>query len=395
MDIYKKIAVTLIIAFASYLLYNLWLKRRAILQEESAENFTLLPVIINLGNFDHTAIVTSPTLGNTMSAIAIKQYVIKSSYQSAWDGSTISLDQIAYVLSRGVRYLDFDIFWDKPTTGQNSQAGTFTSVVSYTTSSKYDTTGIPKLAFADVLSFLSQYAFSKANIKNSKNVIYNTPNPDDPLFIHIHVKYPDTNTSSNYRTNLYQSVAGAIATSFTSSQLRIGQPLNCNSSMAEIMKKAIIVFDNKIYPNYLQYTGCQTIPTLPGSLEEAVTDVSCYQLQNYIHLLSESPDMKTLTYGNQSAIKKTPITVPLDESPSNNGYTVKVDQLSRFIPKDPINGSNIDSYNPIQNYSAQILGMMFWKSDGNLSDYEKIFNKFGSAFVPLSKVSKYIEQSFS
>ena len=397
----------MIIIIASYLLYGLYLKRVAIIGgKDVREGLTLFPVKISMGNFDANAIVTSKTLKNTQSAIAIKQYAIKSSYQTAWDGYTISLDQIAYVLSRGVRYLDFEVFWDKPTPKDSKSAGSstkasFTAVVSHTIDSadpSYSTIGTVKLALADVLGFLSQYAFSKTNIPNSKNAIYNTPNPKDPLFIQLRVKYMDPTEESggvNYRANLYHSVAGALATSFTTAQsnVLVNHKLNSSSSLADLMGQVVVVFDNAIYPDYLQYTKCMNTPSFPNGIDDAASEPSCYQLPNYINLLTSSNDMQVVRYGNQSSIKKSPITIPTDSSETNGGYTVRSDILMQFTPFNERGGelkTNIDSFNAMNTYTAQIVGMMYWNDDGNLSDYEKLFNKLGSAFVPLSAVKQYI-----
>jgi len=404
MNLYKKLAITLIIIITSYLLYGLYLKRVAMI--DGKEGLTLFPVKVSLGNFDANAIVTSKTLKNIQSAIAIKQYAIKSSYQTAWDGYTISLDQIAYVLSRGVRYLDFDVFWDKPTPKDSKLSNTstkasFTAVVSHTidfADPSYSTTGTVKLALADVLGFLSQYAFSKTNIPNSKNAIYNTPNPKDPLFIQLHVKYMDPTKESggvNYRANLYHSVAGALATSFTTAQsnVLVNHKLNSSSSLADLMGQVVFVFDNAIYPDYLQYTKCMNTPSFPNGIDDAASEPSCYQLSNYINILTSSNDMQVIGYGNQSTIKKSPITIPTDSSETNGGYTVRTNILMQFAPINERGGemkANIDSFNATQTFTSQIVGMMYWNDDGNLSDYEKLFNKLGSAFVPLSAVKQYI-----
>ena len=47
-----------------------------------------------------------------------------------------------------------------------------------------------------------------------------------------------------------------------------------------------------------------------------------------------------------------------------------------------INNSNADYL--IRNYGAQVIGQAFYNNDNNLKQYENIFDKFQTAFIPIA-----------
>ena len=53
------------------------------------------------------------SMENKYAKLPIKDYCIKSSYNSATTGKTVNKKMIQYVLSRGCRFLDFEVFYIK------------------------------------------------------------------------------------------------------------------------------------------------------------------------------------------------------------------------------------------------------------------------------------------
>ena len=97
----------------------------------------------------------------------LKDYVIKSSYNSAVTGKNVNIDMVKYLLTRGVRLLDFEVLLidDKP-------------MITYTNDTSLETIETENTLLLDnVFSMLSTSAF-----------VQPTPNLNDPLFIHLRIK---------------------------------------------------------------------------------------------------------------------------------------------------------------------------------------------------------------
>jgi uncharacterized membrane protein YvbJ len=157
MDIYRKIAIIFIIIITTYILWRLFNNRKEIISRYKKEELNRTrdnivnegfqdPVVESLSKSNKTHInlananlssINSANYSDTRTALMISQYTIKSSYQTAWDGQDVSQDMIQYVLNRGCRWLQFDIFWDYPSNVKNPAANTLSAVISYTTDPKY------------------------------------------------------------------------------------------------------------------------------------------------------------------------------------------------------------------------------------------------------------------
>ena len=103
--------------------------------------------------------------------LPIQNYIIKSSYNSAMDAHDYaSKDAIKYVLGRGCRFLDFEVVFDpkKPNAA-------YVGKVTGKRNEGIDSNNL--LLFDDAFDTILSYGFSKP-----------TPNPNDPLFIHLRIR---------------------------------------------------------------------------------------------------------------------------------------------------------------------------------------------------------------
>jgi hypothetical protein len=129
--------------------------------------------------------------------LPITKYTVKSSYNSACSGSsgTISSEMLKYTLSRGCRFIDFEI---------SSVDGT-PYVISTENSKLIDKNKIRKLS--DILSTVVTYGLSDSTGR--------APNINDPLFIHLRINdpFPDASGSKDNdinRKKFYDSVGAVI-----------------------------------------------------------------------------------------------------------------------------------------------------------------------------------------
>ena len=128
------------------------------------------PTVIQL--HDNNLISPSITnVSNTTKNLPLKELCIKSSYNSAYNGYDISgNNMIEYVLSRGCRFLDFELYYDNSSVKLNYTADpTFTTFTNATPN---------EVEFGSVMSYITD------NYKSGDFI----PNKLDPLFIHLRIK---------------------------------------------------------------------------------------------------------------------------------------------------------------------------------------------------------------
>ena len=430
MDIYRKIIIICIILITTYILYKLFNNRQEIIRkfeqekiDEKKDNISPQiaetegfqkegylqnqegfqkkvtpniegfqdPIVesISKANTVTSTLTTSdfskikkPDYVNPSKSLSICQYAIKASYQTAWDGQDVSQDMIQYVLQRGCRWLQFDVFWDYPSGAVSKESNSYTGVVSYTTDPKYLLSGVSKLAISDVFNHISQNAFNT------------TPNNGDPLFIQLTPKYidpPDTPGNTSYRSNLYGSIAHSIISQFLTSRIYFGS-LDPNTSMEKLMGKVVFIVDNTVTPLYATKTYCN--PKFPESKQDPEKMDKCYELMTYMNAVNnDKVNMNTYNYGKIQDMSNITLQIKVDNV---NNYNVNTSTIGQVIPLDKtgiIRLANTDSRGMYQNYSMNIVPMMYWIYDLPLKRDEAIYNTRGSAIAPLSYVYKYIQDN--
>jgi hypothetical protein len=130
MEIYKKILILILIILFFYIGYRLLKKINCCNKNkfEGLENLNATNEDIELNKLKNSENVTIQSIHETDTKLPLSQYVIKASYNSALTGKYVNSNMIKYVLSRGCRFLDFEIFLidGKPQ-------------IAYTSDSKYKT----------------------------------------------------------------------------------------------------------------------------------------------------------------------------------------------------------------------------------------------------------------
>ena len=166
MAFYKKILILIIIILFSYIIWRLILKqyqiKDMIRQTQNKEGFfgsgSPEDELSSIKNSTPITILSVDNTQNGYDNIPINQFVIKASYNTVVTGLYTNLNMVQYVLSRGCRYLDFEIF-----IGKDSQ----TPCIAYTTDYEYTTIDTSNyLSIDDVFDSINNYAFSAANTPN-------------------------------------------------------------------------------------------------------------------------------------------------------------------------------------------------------------------------------------
>ena len=291
-------------------------------------------------------------IGNTQSIqskyanLPLKEYCIKTSYNSATTGKSVNKNMVKFILSRGCRCLDFEVFYTK-------KLNNYMPVVAESSDPEFklfDTDN--SISLESVFSTIITNAFSNTS-----------PNKKDPLFIHLRIKTKDT--------NCYAEVAKLID-SILKPKLFEGQ-VTRETKLAELMGSIVIVVDKTIHRDYKEYAKCNA------------SDVNCYDLSNYIHAESGSQVINLL---DLTKVESQAFNPPLIKD-DNVSTTVVTSKL--VLPQENI------KYNPVMknmilNHGIQMVGYKYNIADENLVDCETFFNDNKGGIVPLGAAVPYFDR---
>jgi len=369
MNIIKKILIVVVIMLVFYILWRLLHNRVEIQKKLSKETFTLFGSASQneLSNLKKTNSVSIQNCTHTN--LPLREYVIKTAYNSALTGNYVNNDMIEYVINRGCRFLDFEVFYVGKTSTDKMglSSTTYTPRVAYSIDNTLTTINTENnLMLDDVLTTIVSNAFSSP-----------CPNPHDPIFINLKLK------SNN--TDIYKAVAASIDNTikdklYVDITKQVNNtypaiPVTKDTLFSDIMGKVIICMDKTIVRNYKDYTSCT------GGVG------TCYDLTNFINIETGSEDLNLLKYSEVMDQCVIPIHINDDDT------TTSVKTMKYVVP----NTKNDNSLNPvisnfILKYSAQIPAYRFYKNDRQLQKYEEFFDEQKSAFVPLAIAITYFKK---
>lgn len=271
---------------------------------------------------------------------SLRNFCIKSSFNSAYTGSYVNQNMVKYVLSRGCRFLDFEVFIKDGV-----------PIVAYS-DAQYDpsyssfTSLAPALSLAGVCSTIMSNAFTDTS-----------PNPGDPLFVQLHI---NTNLSSSY------SVIAETIISSMSNKLYVGN-VTPSTPLNLLMGQIVLIIDNQTAnSSYQNYSGC------------APNDNTCYNLKTIANMASGSNQVMLYKQYNLMQQATNP--------PDPDVYLFRI-----VLPNSGIfyGVNNSDMLYLVKNYGAQVVAQAFYVNDNNLAVYEAMFRQYKSAFVPLAAAITY------
>jgi hypothetical protein len=347
MEIYKKILILILIILFFYIGYRLLKKINCCNKNkfEGLENLNATNEDIELNKLKNSENVTLQSIHETDTKLPLSQYVIKASYNSALTGKYVNSNMIKYVLSRGCRFLDFEIFLidGKPQ-------------IAYTSDSKYKTIQSKNNILLDeVLSTIVSNAFTNTS-----------PNRNDPLFIHMRIKSSD---SSN--DDIYKSIAKSLSVIKDSLYTK---PIDNKTKLSDIMGKIVIIVDSTINYDYKKYTNCKN------------NEKNCYDFKKYINLESGKELMNIERYSNILSKQNTPPRIINDVSTDVKYIKLALPDFDVKQTKNP----NFKYF--VADYGIQIITYRYYIKDDNLKNLEEIFNENKYGIVPLANMVKYFEK---
>lgn len=398
MEFSKKIIIFLIIILSFYIIFR-FLKKRMILLDiiEGYENSYVNSLERNnatslaIDNFTVDNLTKRNGIMDITESLKLKHYLIKSSFNTAFNGSSMDLEMVKYVISRGCRFLDFEVFWSIPTDSTDNNPRAVVSMSDDPFSPSNNT-----LLLNDVLKMIMLNAFNST-----------APNPDDPLFIQIR---PKVANKKNEQMELFNKIASSILFYFgnvKNSNVLFNGNVDKNTDISSLMRKVIIVFDNTAYPTYSynspELKNIVHLETMSDSM--MLYDHSSFNMTNkQVEPQNETPNptqtpTPTPTQHNSGQYPIHKLSVNPDE------YTTNIDIINQVLPIMTDDGKR---YTMLENtefkdmiyYGAQIIPMEFWSNDKHLKIYEDLFNDYGnnnlligSAFIPFTSAMSYLSMN--
>lgn len=331
MHIFKKLLILLII-IASFVIIHRLLKENAEVKEQIDKQ-------IVEGFNNQARELTLKPISEKYLDFPLREFMIKSSYNSAIIDKTASTDAIDFVLKRGCRLIDFEIHTRKINSAKETEFVTYSNDPEY----RSIETGLT-LTLEKALLFVAANAFSGLS-----------PLPNDPLFIQLRFK--------NNSKESFNRTSKAITTTFGDRLYK--KTVTGSTPIKEIMGKVIIVLDAISSRNYENQANC------------LANELNCIPYTEYVGLVSGTVDLPKYSYTEYYDLTSAPVMV---------AKTNRTD-VSRFIMVTPpdidANTEMMPDVVNLKRLPVQMLLVPFYKQTDKLKKYEEIFNKCGSAFCPL------------
>lgn len=328
--------------------------------------------------------------------LPLREYAIKASYNTAYDGSRISETQLGDIMYNGCRMVDLNVFYadDKLYVGYAPDNN--------------PTTVDTSLPFSTAISYILRYAFviDPAKQKKPLNEVVKEfeedPVPtntsvdikknyiDFPFVIHIRIYRPE-NSSLNIIEKVAEYMKEIIASPyFYGTPDRKPILVDGNTALCQINRKFIISMDVRnivqIYApsanQSAEYIPQPTLNTLRGFVNILTGGHTWRSYYNYNDVMTMNKNVLRITNGgvlseNDSSGKQTSV---------QNMYVV-----FPFISDK----ENPDSLAIMKNYSIQTIPNRFYIQDGNLDKYANFFRRAQKPFVPMSEVLFFIAKTES
>ena len=185
--------------------------------------------------------------------LPLREYCIKSSYNTALSGNYVSTDMIKYVLSRGCRFLDFEIFYINNT-----------PCVAYSTDPTFVTiTSKNFITLNEALKTVIVNGFSGPS-----------PNTNDPLFIHFRIKCQNP--------EIYNKIGNCV-NNYLSSRL-YDEKVNGSTQLNLLLGHIILIVDIQYAMDYKKieyYPKCNLTSSI-------LSKNNCFDLSKYSNIDSSN-----------------------------------------------------------------------------------------------------------
>jgi hypothetical protein len=337
MDTILLFLLVILIAFVAILAVELFAKKEHFIVNPNPPSDTAISTEIK--NMSLPKLLVSNIKTITATQLPLSQYAIKGAYNAASSGTIVSKDAIKYVIGRGCRFLDFEVYIDN-----TNPIVAFSNVIitpnTDTTSIKLDSAN--SLLLDDVFTTITSTAFNSTG----------SPNFGDPLFIHLRLKSGGADLTP---------IANSIKKNLEG-KLYLGNTVNAQTPLSSIMGKIIIAV----------HSGASNFT----------------QIKNYINIITRSTQWRTHTYRN---IDNMAVNPPIINIIGTDGTTTtNTTELKLATPAMYSDTIIPPPFSIFSQYGIQTLLVPFYAANKeNIIQYEQLFNTCDAGIVPFSIMVSY------
>ena len=291
-------------------------------------------------------------IGNTDSTDQIRNHKIKASANSALDidetivlGSDSDERGLFKVISRGVRFFDFEIYSIEDSEGTNRPE------IGYSTSSDFSSLQTNTVPVADALDKIMEYAFTSP-----------APNPSDPVFIQFRMKSAKKEIYDLLADELVRCCGSRLIRDISGGETELTN-LTGGTQLSQIKNKIVVIVCTT---NANKKSSNPSIKTI--KIDKIFTD-------------PDQTNVTKLYKNNEKMVFHKHINV--DQNIFSNSYNISDLDLSINMPGVDSNFKigNIQ-YEEFENDSSNnIVPYKFYSPDESLIEYEEYFRNNGTAFV--------------
>jgi hypothetical protein len=332
------------------------------------------------------------TAFNDPDNLPLKEYAIFSSFNSAYNGSANTIEQLGKVMYNGCRFLDFNIFHSE----DNLYVG-------------YSRDNMPvmvdtSLPLSKVIEYINAYAFSldkdiemKEQQSTQMRIVKDIISPGSsnsttiqqsytkyPLIINFRVYRPPKSTL-DIVDKLYTEVSGKYGFKNLHAENGVAIPITRYTPLKSLTKKVIITMD---YQNILQIYSGQ--PPYDISNVDPATMETVRKFSNI--MMGEGSFGAFYSYADVDKNTNQMLMIMDTKMSINHSYETNTNTMKLAYPSYSDDVANPDSYKYIQNYKIQMIPVRFYINDLQLEKYIKLFSDNKRPFLPLYNAKSYILQ---
>ena len=284
--------------------------------------------------------ITSINAEDSQSKFKLRDYYIKSAYNAfnpdKFKNSNVSMDALLYVIARGCRFIDFEVF-----SVENQPVIASSSVNSFNYKETFN-----HIPVSDAFEVLGSYVFSGSKC----------PNPGDPFIIHMRIM--------SRNVTMYDNLAKIISQSKTVARNLLGPKYGREYQTKDLGNENLLDFKGKII---LMVDGTNPI----------------YRNTKLFELVNMSSNSLFLSKYTYFGVKNIADPQTFKDSNKKNMCLVIPDKGGR-----PIN----DGHNGPFTWGCQIATMCFQEEarDEKLKAYEDKFASVGYAFILKPEDLRYV-----
>jgi Na+-transporting methylmalonyl-CoA/oxaloacetate decarboxylase gamma subunit len=284
--------------------------------------------------------ITSINQQDSQSKFKLRDYYIKSAYNAfnpdKFKNSNVSMDAFLYVIARGCRFIDFEVF-----SVENQPVISSSSVNSFNYKETFN-----HIPVSEAFEVLGNYVFSGSKC----------PNPGDPFIIHMRIM--------SRNVTMYDNLAKIISQSKTVARNLLGPKFGREYQSKDLGNENLMNFKGKII---LMVDGTNPV----------------YRNTKLFELINMSSNSLFLSKYTYFGVKNIGDPQAFKDANKKNMCLVIPDKGGR-----PIN----DGHNGPYTWGCQIAAMCFQEEarDEKLKAYEDKFSSVGYAFILKPEDLRYV-----